>query len=126
MRHFPLYTLLLAAVLSCLPLAAQNNPYGIDDECYRHMTAADALIGKPGFEEENEALLRTALEKGDLKAQNLYYVELLRDCIHRPDADCVACARFSRASSIYIPLLDSFVYRVARGALDSIAARIVE
>ena len=87
MRHFPLYTLLLAAVLSCLPLAAQNNPYGIDDECYRHMTAADALIGKPGFEEENEALLRTALEKGDLKAQNLYYVELLRDCTHRPDAD---------------------------------------
>ena len=27
---------------------AQNNPYQIDDECYKYMTEADRLIGKPG------------------------------------------------------------------------------
>ena len=28
---------------------AQNNPYQIDDECYKYMTEADRLIGKPGI-----------------------------------------------------------------------------
>jgi signal transduction histidine kinase len=65
---------------------AQNNPYQIDDECYKYMTEADRLIGKPGFDEQNEALLRTALLKEDKKAEVLYYVEKLRDNTRRPDA----------------------------------------
>lgn len=65
---------------------AQNNPYQIDDECYKYMTEADKLIGKPGFDEQNEALLRTALLKEDKKAEVLYYVEKLRDNTRRPDA----------------------------------------
>lgn len=65
---------------------AQNNPYQIDDECYKYMTEADKLIGKPGFDEQNEALLRTALLKEDKKAEVLYYVEELRDNTRRPDA----------------------------------------
>ena len=66
---------------------AQNNPYQIDDECYKYMTEADRLIGKPGFDEQNEALLRTALHKEDKKAEVLYYVEKLRDNTRRPEAD---------------------------------------
>ena len=66
---------------------AQNNPYQIDDECYKYMTEADRLIGKPGFDEQNEALLKTALLKEDKKAEVLYYVEELRDNTRRPDAD---------------------------------------
>ena len=65
---------------------AQNNPYQIDDECYKYMTEADKLIGKPGFDEQNEALLRTALQKEDKKAEVLYYVEKLRDNTRRPEA----------------------------------------
>jgi len=75
--------LVLARALSCY---AQNNPYQIDDECYKYMTEADKLIGKPGFDEQNEALLRTALQKEDKKAEVLYYVEKLRDNTRRPDA----------------------------------------
>ena len=51
------------------------------------MTEADRLIGKPGFDEQNEALLRTALLKEDKKAEVLYYVEKLRDNTRRPEAD---------------------------------------
>ena len=75
--------LVLARALSCY---AQNNPYQIDDECYKYMTEADKLIGQPGFDEQNEALLRTALLKEDKKAEVLYYVEKLRDNTRRPDA----------------------------------------
>ena len=83
------------SLLLCLVMAlataslcyAQNNPYQIDDECYKYMTEADRLIGKPGFDEQNEALLRTALLKEDKKAEVLYYVEKLRDNTRRPEAD---------------------------------------
>ena len=45
------------SLLLCLVMAfattsvcfAQNNPYQIDDECYKYMTEADRLIGKPGI-----------------------------------------------------------------------------
>ncbi|MCR4568836.1 MAG: HAMP domain-containing histidine kinase [Bacteroidales bacterium] len=58
---------------------AQNNPYGIDDECYEYFAQADILRGKPGFKDINEQLLLTAREKGDTKAETLYYVEALKD-----------------------------------------------
>lgn len=57
---------------------AQNNPYDIDDECYRCFREAEILAGQPGFEKANAALLHAALTTGDTKAQTLYYVERLK------------------------------------------------
>ena len=73
--------------LAALAVRGQNNPYGIDDGCYRFMQEADALIGKPGFEEANSRLLQEALIKEDRKAQVLYYVESMRDRCRRKDSD---------------------------------------
>jgi len=70
-----------AAILFCITLAAQNNPYEIDDECYQYFVEAEVLAGKPGFEEANANLLRTAVLHDDTKAQTLYYLERLRHAI---------------------------------------------
>lgn len=70
--------LLLAAVL---PLAAQDNPYEIDNECYTYYQQAEqsvADVGSDTFEKANEKLLETALAKKDEKARTLYYVEQLK------------------------------------------------
>ncbi len=75
----------LAAFL--LPARAQNNPYGIDDDCYRHLMAADRLVGKEGFAEQNDSLLQAALAKKDTKAETLYYVEHLRNLTATPDVE---------------------------------------
>ena len=83
--HGFLFCLVMAFATTSVSFA-QNNPYQIDDECYKYMTEADKLIGKPGFDEQNEALLKTALLKEDKKAEVLYYVEKLRDNTRRPDA----------------------------------------
>lgn len=82
--HGFLFCLVMAFATTSVSYA-QNNPYQIDDECYKYMTEADKLIGKPGFDEQNEALLKTALLKEDKKAEVLYYVEKLRDNARRPD-----------------------------------------
>ena len=58
---------------------AQNNPYQIDDECYEYYSRADLLVGKAEFKDINEQLLICAREKGDTKAETLYYVEALKD-----------------------------------------------
>ena len=63
---------------------AQNNPYEIDDECYNYYSQADLLVGKPEFKDVNEQLLVTARQKGDTKAETLYYVEVLKDLIAHP------------------------------------------
>ncbi len=70
---------LLLTLAALLPAAGQNNPYAIDDECYKYFTQAEILVGKPGFKEVNEELLRTALLKEDTKAQTLYYVNRLKN-----------------------------------------------
>ena len=62
-------------------LAAQNNPYELNDECYPYFEEAEFLAGKEGFDAANAALLHTALKTGDTKAQTLYYVESLRNAI---------------------------------------------
>ncbi len=69
----------LAALLLGVGLFAQNNPYEIDDECFQHFTQAELLLGKEGFEKENAALLKSAIQAGDTKAQTLYYVERLKN-----------------------------------------------
>ena len=72
-------TIILLSLGSILPLAAQNNPYEIDDECFKYFQEAELLVGKDGFDEVNNALLRTAITKDDKKAQTLYYVERLKN-----------------------------------------------
>ena len=55
---------------------AQNNAYGIDDECYVLFQRAEVLGGTVSDEEfnlVNDSLLHTALAKRDNKAQVLYY-----------------------------------------------------
>ena len=79
MKRFVLACLcLLAAVW---PSAAQNNPYEIDDVCYAILQRVEAIVDDPAAEEFDEIsadLLATAIERGDTKAQTLYYVFALR------------------------------------------------
>ena len=70
--------LLLAAVL---PLAAQNNPYEIDDECYRWYQQAEQAMNdfqSDACEKAIAKLQETARAKKDEKARTLYYVEELK------------------------------------------------
>ena len=79
MKRFVLACLcLLAAVW---PSAAQNNPYEIDDVCYAVLQRVEAVVDDPAaedFDVINADLLATAIERGDTKAQTLYYVFALR------------------------------------------------
>lgn len=75
MKPSLLFTLLLCAIL---PAAAQNNPYSIDDDCYKLFLETERLLGTPQFEAVNQTFLATALQKGDKKAETLYYVESLK------------------------------------------------
>ena len=68
----------LLLLWSFLNLAAQNNPYDLNDECYKYFREAEILAGKEGFEEVNSALLHSAISHDDTKAQTLYYVERLK------------------------------------------------
>ena len=78
----------LAMLLGGIVLRAQNNPYQIDDACYECMSRVDALIGKEGFDEANEALLKAAVAASDDKALVLYYVEKLRNaCLRKGASD---------------------------------------
>lgn len=73
--------LLLVMVLPASFISAQNNPYGIDDECYVLFQRAETLAGFVSDEEfnlVNDSLLHTALSKRDNKAQVLYYVERVK------------------------------------------------
>ena len=73
--------LLLLAVSSAIKTSAQNNPYGIDDECYALFQRAENLAGGVSDEEfnlVNDSLLHTALAKKDNKAE-VIYSRLLRN-----------------------------------------------
>jgi len=73
--------LLLVAFSSAVKTSAQNNPYGIDDECYALFQKAENLAGVVSDEEfnlVNDSLLQTALAKGDNKAEVIHYVERLK------------------------------------------------
>ena len=105
MKHFPIVLLLLLATF--LPLAGQNNPYELDDECYPLFQKAETLVGKDGFEEVNAAFLRTAVTKGDTKSQTLYYIERLKHFIRlsptkklpTPEAEEAVLKAFEEAKS---------------------------
>ena len=73
-------TTLAVIVAGSVFLGAQNNnPYDIDNECYVLLREAERTEGKVGFNEANAALLSKAIEKGDTRAQTLYYVERLKN-----------------------------------------------
>ncbi|MBR3291495.1 MAG: HAMP domain-containing histidine kinase [Bacteroidales bacterium] len=77
MKNF-LVSVIFWVFATILPMAAQTNPYEIDDECYKYFCETELLVGKPGFEESAAALLRSAITRSDTKAQTLYYVERLK------------------------------------------------
>ena len=78
--------IIISAVLAFVfaPAMAQNNPYGVDDQCYEYFRMAESLINdlsNDAFNYANEALLKRATEVGDEKARTLHYVEKLkREC----------------------------------------------
>ena len=63
--------LLLVAVSSAVNMSAQNNSYGIDDECYALFQRAEGLacgVSDEEFNLGNVSSLQTALAKADNKA----------------------------------------------------------
>ena len=80
----------ISAILAVLLLAAwgagaQNNPYAIDDECYKWFLAAEQALDDfetDAFEKGQQKLLETSLRKKDAKAQTLYYVHQLKRTSH--------------------------------------------
>jgi len=84
MRGLYKICLLLLLVLPAVSASAQNNAYGIDDECYALFQRTESLAGTvtdEQFNQVNDSLLHTALAKSDEKAQVLYYVERLKHII---------------------------------------------
>ena len=64
-----------------LPLAAQNNPYEIDDVCYEYLQRAELTVDNldtDEFEQVNARLLESAVVRHDEKARTLFYVFALR------------------------------------------------
>ena len=74
----------LAFILAALRLPAQDNPYEIDNNCYTWYQKAELLVGKEGFKEASDQLLKTAQEVGDKKAETLYYTLVLKDRVRYP------------------------------------------
>ena len=64
-----------------LPMAAQNNPYEIDDICYECLQRAEQTVddlSTDDFEHANARLLEQSIVRHDEKARTLYYVFALR------------------------------------------------
>ena len=81
MRGLSKIILTLILTLPAAITSAQNNAYGIDDECYTLFQRAESLAGTVTDEQfnlVNDSLLHSALAKSDDKAQVLYYVERLK------------------------------------------------
>ena len=90
MRRILKISLFLALFLSGVHVSAQNNAYGIDDECYALFLRAEAIAGSVTdneFNLVNDSLLHTALAKNDRKAQVLYYVERLKNATRTTPKD---------------------------------------
>lgn len=79
MIKFFRYVLPVLAALSLAVTAhAQNNAYGLADECYPLFMQCENEVGSDTFQATAERFLKKALEKGDTKAEVLYYVEILK------------------------------------------------
>lgn len=78
MKKILIWVLVLSATFS---MAAQNNPYAIDDECYKYFREAENLVddvGNADFDVALQALWDSATRKKETKAQALYYVVKLK------------------------------------------------
>ena len=75
--------LTILAFAAFFPVFAQNNPYDIDDECYKYFSQCDVLAGTDEFEPLAAEFLRVAILKEDTKAQTLYYVVRLKHAIRQ-------------------------------------------
>ncbi|MBO7548078.1 MAG: HAMP domain-containing histidine kinase [Bacteroidales bacterium] len=74
-------SLLFLLLLTGVPVPAQNNPYEIDDECYRLFQQTELTAGKPEFRTYSDSLRARALAVKDRKAEVLYYVGELKHVI---------------------------------------------
>ena len=74
--------LILALTLAwAITAGAQNNVYGIDDECYKYFRDAEHTVDNlesDQFDQAVQSLLDVATRKKDVKAQTIYYVEILK------------------------------------------------
>lgn len=76
-----IFSSLIWLLVAFLPLAAQSNPYEIDDDCYIYFQQAEASFEdftSDEFDQSASALQLAALETGDDKAMTLYYVLMLK------------------------------------------------
>ena len=88
-RHLRISLFFVLAVAG-ISASAQNNAYGIDDECYVLFLRTEAISGTTDeelFNQINDSLLHTALSKNDRKAQVLYYVERLKQATNTNPKD---------------------------------------
>lgn len=73
--------ILILMLLVPASLWAQNNAYKIDDECYSYFRTAEQTVDdveSSAFDVAVQGLLESALRKKDVKAQTIYYVEILK------------------------------------------------
>ena len=75
--------LIIAFFAATAAAPAQNNSYQLDDECFEAYRQTELKAGTPEFAAANDLLMKTAIEKGDTKAQTLYYVMALKDATRR-------------------------------------------
>ena len=90
MRGLLRISLFLTLAVWGVSASAQNNAYGIDDECYILFQRIEAISGTTDeelFNQINDSLLHTALAKNDRKAQVLYYVERLKQATRTTPKD---------------------------------------
>lgn len=85
-KAFLILTFLLAAALV---VPAQNNAYGIDDECFPWFRQAEHSLDdfeSDSFDVAMQNLLETSVRKKDSKAQAIYYTEIVKRLSHEAQA----------------------------------------
>lgn len=71
------------ALSAPIPMRAQNNPYDIDDTCYRHFSNTEMTLGTAEYRAHADSLLDAAIKANDKKAEVLFYVQELKDATRR-------------------------------------------
>ena len=69
MRARIFFTLVL--LVTTFRLAAQDNPYEIDNNCYTWYQQAELLVGQEGFKEASDQLLKTAQNTNEVNLRGL-------------------------------------------------------
>ena len=83
---FVLITSLVCLIGLCeFSLYAQDNPYGIDNDCFEQFWLTERKIGSIDFASSLNELMSMSVKSSDRKALTLAYVLKLRDAIDRKD-----------------------------------------